>query len=250
MSGDQPQVPHVVVPAGIDSLLDAVALVAASDAGPVALIGGLAIAARVSTAALPHRVTIDIDLVAEDTDPAVITVLTSIGTESKGSLYLADIKVDVIATMPVTDDDLDGLDDGQRLFLAGHRWALETAEPLRLTGASGDDVTLPVAMPPGLVATKGNAVGYPSATRRATKHGADLYDLFRLVEVFDISGELAVAVAHAPCGIARIIADVVRREIYADPVRARNQMALATDRPLDVEDVITIFETFVQGLSA
>lgn len=230
-------------------MLDAVALVAASDAGPVALIGGLAIAARVSTAALPHRVTIDIDLVADDTDPAVVTVLSEIGTESKGSLFLLDIKVDVIATLPVTDDDLEGLEDGQRLFVAGHRWALETAQPLRLTGASGIEVTLSVATPAGLVAAKSNAVGYPSARRRATKHGADLYDLFRLVEVFDRTGELAGAVAHAPGGIAHIIADVVRREVLADPVRARNQMALVTDRPLDVEDIIAVFDAFVEGLA-
>ena len=79
---------------------------------------------------------------------------------------------------------------------------------------------------------------------------ARLEQQFSDAQVFDFSGELAVAVAHAPGGIARIIADVVRREIFADPVRARNQMALATDRPIDVEDIITIFETFIQGLRA
>jgi len=78
---------------------------------------------------------------------------------------------------------------------------------------------------------------------------ADLYDLFRLIEVFDATGELAVAVTHAPGGIARIIADVVQRAILADSVRARNQMALTPDRPLDVDHIIAIFATFVEGLS-
>ena len=89
-------------------------------------------------------------------------------------------------------DELDGLDDGTRLFVAGHRWAFDTATPMRLgtRGEKRTTVELPVATPAGLVAAKSHAVGYPRAVRRATKHGGDLFDVFRLIEVFDTDGSL------------------------------------------------------------
>jgi hypothetical protein len=49
-------------------------------------------------------------------------------------VYLDGTKVEVIGTGAVTELDLDGLGDRQILFVAGHRWALETATPVTLTG--------------------------------------------------------------------------------------------------------------------
>ena len=246
-SGDRP--PIVVIPDGLAALLNAVTAVAEANTGRVALVGGLAVAARVPSGANPHRATLDIDLVVEDTDPSVETVLASSGATNEGTLYLADTKVDIIVTLPVTDEDLDGLGDDQRLFLVGHRWALETADAMTLRRlGSASEVTLAVGTPAGLFAAKSGAAGFPRPGRRATKHGGDLYDLLRLAEVHNREGSLAHELVLAPGDIAPIIAGVIRREILANPARARAQMAAATDRPIDLDQVIDVFEALVEDL--
>jgi hypothetical protein len=73
-------------------------------------------------------------------------------------------------------------------------------EPVRITTIDPDAliVEVPVATPAGLIAAKCHAAGYPRAARRATKHGGDLYDIFRLIEVFDTRGGLRTELAEAP----------------------------------------------------
>ncbi len=73
--------------------------------------------------------------------------------------------------------DLQGIDDADRLFVAGHHWALETAEATTITNPTpSSPLTIAVATPPALVATKSHAVGFAKAARLAQKHGADLLD--------------------------------------------------------------------------
>ncbi len=137
------------------------------------------------------------------------------------TVHVGEFDVDVIATLPVGSSELDGLDDGNRLFFLGHRWAFDTAKPLQLgTRRRTDLVEVPVATPAGLVAAKSHAVGYPRAIRRATKHGGDLYDVFRLLEVFDADGSIADEIADAPHGLGPLIAAVLRQEILTNPARA------------------------------
>ena len=146
------------------------------------------------------------------------------------TVRVGEFDVDVIATLPIGSAELDGLDDGNRLFFVGHRWAFDTATPVRL-GTRGDDSTtveVPVATPAGLVAAKSHAVGYPRAIRRATKHGGDLYDVFRLLEVFDADGSVGREIAGAPHGLGALIANVLTVEILKNPARAMHQMSIAS----------------------
>lgn len=108
---------------------------------------------------------------------------------------------------------------------------------------------MPVATPAGLVAAKSHAAGYPRQRRRATKHGGDLYDLFRLVEVFDAAGHIRAALAEAPGGVGLIVAEVVRTEILLNPGRAMREMSPAAPTALDVDRIVDVMEPFVADLS-
>jgi hypothetical protein len=210
----------------------------------------MAVNIRLSTAAEAHRVTQDIDLVADKASPTAVEVLSH-GTKpaQEDTVVLSGIEIDVIETHPVTDQDLDGLNDEQRLFVVGHRWALETAGIVRVaTATDASAVEVPVAAPAGLVAAKSHAAGYPRAARRETKHGGDLYDIFRLIEVFDTRGDVRARFAAAPGGLAVLVADVIETEILSDPQRAMRRMSPVSSTPLDVPRIIDVMEPFVSAL--
>src|SRR5439155_11333626 len=157
LSGADP--PLVVLPSALAPLLGALAALTAPDLPDIAVIGGIAVNIRLSTVSTAHRATQDIDVVAHSELPPAIEILGRGRRRPSEQTVVADgIDVDVIETQPITDDVLDGFDDANRLFLAGHRWALDTAEPLRLV-ADGHDVTVPVATPAGLIAAKSHAAG-------------------------------------------------------------------------------------------
>lgn len=242
----------VILPAALDPLVPALRSLLARGMPPVAVIGGIGVNVQLSTTDEPHRATQDLDVVVDDDVSTAVEVLAQ-GNElvRENTVVVAGIEIDVIPTESITEDDLVDLDDGPRLFVAGHRWALETAEPVQII-ASGETVILeiPVASPAGLVATKSHAVGYARSGRRATKHGGDLYDLFRLVEAFDAQGALRLALGDAPGGIGRTIAEVVATEILAQPARAMRQMSPAASRPLDVERIVDAMEPFASDLTA
>lgn len=214
------------------------------------LVGGLAVTTRVSAAGVIHRATIDIDLVSIylDPDPEAIEVIAAAHQSDPHRLLVGGVKVDIIPTNPIVDADLDGLEDRDRLFLAGHRWAFETAADERLTVPGAELVSVRVATPAGLVAAKTHAVGYPSSTRRATKHGSDLLDLFRLVELYGVDGTLTDELRDGPAELARIIADVCDHEITSNPAGATNKMAATSPTPIEVDDVTDLIGGFVAEL--
>lgn len=230
------------------SLLAAVRAVLDTDDLPsAALIGGLAVTVRVAAPATTYRATADIDIVTTDADPTLVELLTTRHNTSE-PLHVAGIKVDVIPTHPVTDDDLDGIDDGPRLFVAGHRWALDTAEPLTLATPATEPFTIDVATPAALLATKCHAVGYARSQRRATKHGADMLDVYRLVETHNPDGELAAQVHEAPGHLAPVIAHVIRTEILANPAKAAIAMTSTSPTPIDAADLTTTLTDFTEDL--
>ncbi len=246
MSGD---LPLIVLPGHSSALLEVTRTVLATPGLPdVALIGGLAVTMRISAAGAGHRATVDIDLVTVESDPEAVEVLADAHDTDRQPLVIDEIKVDVIATSALTDEDLDGLEDKHRLFVAAHRWAFEGAVRSRITVLGTEPVAVSVATPAGLVATKSHAVGYPTSRRRATKSASDLLDLFRLIEFYNRNGELSDELREAPGGIRRIIAGVARDQILTNPASAANRMASASPAPIQVDDVIAIIETFVDEL--
>ena len=220
---------------------------------PVAIVGGTGVNIRLSTSGDAHRATPDIDVVVGAHDPEAIEVLADEHERVREhTVIVAGIEVDVIPTEQVTDHELADLEnDGDRLFTAGHRWAYETAEPVRVTtlGADAPTAVVGVGSAAGLVAAKSHAAGYPRPGRRANKHGGDLFDIYRLVEVFDGDGTLRAQLAAAPGGIGRIIAGVVRAEILTNPARAMRQMSSSTLVPLDVDRIVDALEPFADDLA-
>ena len=247
MSGIEPPIPTVVLPAALYPVVATLELLTAVDMPAIAVIGGMAVNIRVSTVDEAHRATQDIDLVANDQTPTAIEVLSrGRNATREHTVVVNGFDVDVIDTHPVSERDLDTLDDDAKLFVAGHRWALDTARPVWVTAVGGDrSVEVAVATPAGLIATKSHAVGYPRAARRATRHGSDLYDLFRLVEVFDTAGELRAEIADAPFTLGSLIAAVMRAEILANPARAMRQMTAAASTVLDIDRILDVIEPFI-----
>ena len=72
-------------------------------------------------------------------------------------LRVGGVKLDVIATLPLSPDSLDGIDLKGQLFMAAHRWALESATPVTLR-TGGAKATVLVATPAALVAMKLHAL--------------------------------------------------------------------------------------------
>lgn len=251
MSGAEP-VPFVAVPDALAPMLIALHELTAANVPPLALVGGLAVNLRLAVGDEAHRTTRDIDVVAGDEMPGVIDVLGEQQDPTRTqTVMVGDFEVDVISTLPLTPDYLDGLDDATRLFVAGHRFAFDTATTMLIgtRGEDTDDVELPVATPAGLIAAKSHAVGHPRAKRRATKHGGDLYDVFRLIEVFDADGSLGHEVAAAPHSLGPTIAAVLTAEILANPGRAMHQMSIASLSILTVDQVRETVEPFVAAIT-
>ena len=146
----------------------------------------------------------------------------------------------------MASEDLSELDDASALFVAGHRWALETAEAVRILTVGADSPTLEVlvAMPAGLIAAKSHAAGYPRAARRSTKHGDDLYDIFRLIEVFDRRGELRAQFADAPGRLGNL----VQTEVLTNPARAMRHMTPVSSTTLSIDRIMDVLEPFVADL--
>lgn len=232
-------------------LLDAAKIVLTTPGLPdLVLIGGLAVTTRVSAAGALHRATTDIDLVTTylEPEPEVAEMIAAEHGSDTHPLLVGGVKVDIIPTNPVDDIDLDGHEDQHRLFLAGHRWAFETAQDERLAVPGAEPLSISVATPAGLVAAKSHAIGYPSNTRRATKHGSDLLDLFRLVDLFGVDRTLADELRDGPAELARVIADVCHREIISNPAAAAHKMTSASPTPVEVADVADVIGGFVDDL--
>lgn len=203
--------PDTVVFAGPahDRLITAAALLPTVDLGRYAVVGGLAIGARLGRA---HRATADIDAVTDSTPDAVEVLVAVDGVRRddrmSGRVWLGDLPIDTIPTEQLAPGDLDGHTDDDVLFLGGHRSALETASPLTLVGESAE-ATVPVALAGPLLAMKLHAILHrPQATQ--AKRAGDVWDVVRLVNdvgVATIASQLMEPVLRA--AVARSVAAVM-----------------------------------------
>lgn len=155
MSGEQ----IFLVDGGEDGVVDLVRatdLVVQHTGLPVALIGGLAVTCRLATA---HRPTRDVDLVAETSPDLVAEAGTVSANLISGGvaraahdaasvrLCVGDTKVEIIETERLDEIESAGIEpERSRLFVVGHRWALESATSVSISVTDTDvEITVPVA---------------------------------------------------------------------------------------------------------
>lgn len=158
----------------------AVAAMAQREFDGTTLVGGLAVLARCQHG----RATQDVDAVIE-TDRPLHLELARIG-DPVGS-HRADVAGVMIDLIPVEDIVVDDAltshveDVADRLIVASHRYAVDTATSLMIgtTQADLEPVELKVATATALVATKAHALR-DRASKGAAKAGSDLVDLLAL----------------------------------------------------------------------
>lgn len=241
------------MPRALASLLAPLRALTAEDMPAVAVIGGVGVTIRLATVEHGHRATVDVDVVADDRDPPAVQVLARDHHRLRDqTAVVAGVEIDVIPTQPVSEEALREIeDDGARLFVAAHRWALDTATSVRLTAAASGAavIHLPVGSPAGLVAAKAHAAGYGRAVRRANKHGGDLFDIYRLLEVFDAQGAVRAVLRSAPADTGRLVARVIEVEMLTNPARTLRQMQPSSAQPLDGDRVTDVLEPVVEDLT-
>jgi len=177
------------------------ALAEAVPIGEFAVIGGLAVLARLQGA---HRVTYDLDTVATQHGDELTAVEAVISTEGVDGLLLGT-KIDCIAVgdVPASDISPDLLPEGEAdcIFVLAHRWALDTAEDLTLIAEEGGEVVAEarcrIATPASLVAMRLQSAPKRRAAR-AEKAGGDYLDLFRLTSHPEMTRPLPRPCARLP----------------------------------------------------
>ncbi len=225
--------------------------------GPAALVGGLAVTVRLATV---HRATNDVDTVSDGDGPRefALEYLGDAGGPGADRIEIDGVKVDVMATAPLPDDASE-LPDGDvdRLFVLGHRWALETAQPVSIEVVAGEAATqadLRVATAPALIACKLHAI----ASRRDTstaKRESDALDLVRLAGDLVRNPAVMAQFAVAPFDLARLVRAQVDEWLVGGSMRAARLIGLgagtgeATIEPRDIATIGTMFIERISGVS-
>lgn len=191
----------------------------------LAIVGGFAVTCRLGRV---HRATGDVDMVADELagvsaggSSARALVELGIARPDPGGkdhrVFVDGTKLEIIETQELHEgvDEIDSTLD--RLFLLGHRWALVTAEPTRvMVAGTSIDVTLPIATPAALVATKLHAF---CDRPRDEKRASDAYDIFRLVEAHDADGSVAAAINDGPRGLAEAVHELAADKLVENAER-------------------------------
>lgn len=232
------------------------ALFARADFAPAALVGGLAVTIRLATA---HRATVDVDTVAEGEGPRDLALryLGDVDAAQTDRIEIDGVKVDVMATwpLPTTADELPEK-DSDRLFVLGHRWALDTATPVTVEVLDQDGVTvtqvgvLSVATVPALIACKLHAIGDRRGAS-ASKQESDALDLVRLIGAVVRSVDNIESLDGAPFDLSALVVQQVERWFVADSLRtARLAGAAAASGRFEPADLSALGRLFVDGLAA
>ena len=233
----------------------AAALFDRADFNPAALVGGLAVTVRLATA---HRATNDVDTVTDGDGPRTLALeyLADAAAAASGRIEIDGVKVDVMPTWPLPalqgelpDDELD------RLFVLGHRWALESATSVvvKIITPNSTEATetgaLLVATSPALIACKFHALARRRGPR-ISKQESDALDLFCLITELVRSDQEIANFVGAPFDIGALVETQVQRWFIDDTLRLARLASRATfsgDR-IDVGEVETLGRLFIARL--
>lgn len=196
-------------------LVRAAAKVADANLGSYAVIGGVAVSARLGQA---HRATADIDTVVDDLTPppAVEALLDVPGAhlDPTGAhrVLIDGIKIEVQGTEPFAPDDLDGLTDKQILYVGAHRYALESATAVTLVAqAEHVSATVPVATPGALFSMKLHAIEDRRAGGGLDKRAGDAWDMYRILLDLDRGGEVRDELSALPARLRQVVSETTER---------------------------------------
>lgn len=223
----------------------------------LAIIGGLAVTCRLGHV---HRATADVDAVVDEVvglaadSGAQLLVNEGIAEadpdDRQHRVFIHGTQLEIIDTQELQPDisDLAALD---RLFVLGHRWALDSAEPLQVIVAASDvDAVLPFATPAALVATKLHAF---CDRQRDEKRASDAYDIYRLLETRDRFGEIAEVTNHGPRALGEVVRDLMVERFVDGALRVVRYLKaygdpswpeITTD---DVQRVVGAFASRLRG---
>jgi hypothetical protein len=216
-------------------LVRAAAKIADAHLGRYAIIGGLAVSARLGQA---HRATADIDAVVDDlTPPPAIEALLDIpGAQSDPTgehrVVIEGTKVEIQSTGPITAQDLDDLTDKQLLYVGAHRYALESATAMTLVSeADHGRATMLMATPGALFAMKLHAIEDRRPRGGLDKRAGDAWDLYRILLDLDAAGSVRNELAAITIPLRRVIADTAERVLIERAARTISWMK-AGDEPM------------------
>lgn len=205
-------------------LVRAAAKVADARLGSYAIIGGVAVSARLEQA---HRATADIDTVVDDlTPPPALEALLGVpGVHADPSgahrVLIDGIKVEVQGTEPFAPADLDGLTDKQILYVGAHRYALESATAVTLIAqAEHARATVPVATPGALFSMKLHAIEDRRAGGGLDKRAGDAWDMYRILLDLDRAGKVRDELSALPDPLRRVVADTAERILIERAARS------------------------------
>jgi len=206
----------------ITRLVDALANVVGAAGGPAALIGGLAVLARLGGA---YRVTNDVDAVSE---PGALAVVLAQRGEAIGSSWtVRGVKIDVVEVDTTPAERLQPAelpeDEADRMFVLAHQWALDTSTRLELVACDERlrrlaSASCLVATPAALVAMKVQSAPRRSAAGRY-KGASDYADVHRLLTHPGLLSPVAAALAAAPHDLGKWVAAELERRFVGDAER-------------------------------
>jgi nucleotidyltransferase AbiEii toxin of type IV toxin-antitoxin system len=215
-------------------LVRAAAKIADANLGRYAIIGGLAVSARIG---LTHRATADIDAVVDDvTPPPAIEALLDIpGAQSDSTgehrVVIDGIKVEIQATEPISARDLDGLTEKQILYVGAHRYALESATAITLVAeANQGRATVLMATPASLFAMKLHAIEDRRPSGGLDKRAGDAWDLYRILLDLDATGAVRSDLAAISSPLRDVIADAAEGILVERAARTVSWMHAGDER--------------------
>lgn len=218
---------------------------------PAALVGGLAVTIRLATA---HRSTVDVDAVAEGEGPRdhALRFLGDTDAATTNRLEILGVNIDVLDTwpLPVSTAELPE-DELDRLFVLGHRWALDSHTRVVVGVVAPDGLpvaqasSLPVATVPALLSCKLHAL----CTRwgaTVSKNESDALDVVRLIGEVVRSDDPSILMADAPFDLAEIVKRQVELWCLNDSLRmARLASSAGSDR-FTPDEIRTLGHLFLQ----
>lgn len=236
-------------------LVRAIGAVAESGLGAYAIVGGVAVTARLGRA---HRATSDVDTVVDETTPpdAVEALLERDGVKPDPTaphrVYVEGTKVELLGVGPLDEEDLVGVPDDDALFVAAHAWALETATLLTVVAATDDTVmaVAPFATPGALLAMKLHAIQTRPAMD-AGKRSGDAWDLYRLLLDLDAGRVVRSQLATAPPRLRQLVVEATDRVLGSGANRTVGWLHVGDDEMASVtaDELRYLAEPLIAGCS-